>query len=73
MFEPLPITTMAEDEFSELHGRISLALRLAGLTGPTLDHALSDAFRIAVRHVETARQHDATRRENIQLVGGVDA
>lgn len=72
-FEPLPIHTMSEEEMTVLHSTIAGALRRAGLTGPTLDHAIAASYREALLHIEVHRQHDQKRRESMRVVGGVDA
>lgn len=72
-FEPLPIYEMTYEEMARVHSTIAGALRLAGLNGPALDHAIAATYREALRHIEAHRHHDRERREAIHVVGGVDA
>jgi hypothetical protein len=66
--ERLPIFHMSEDEIIALGERLSFALRMAGLSGATLDEALNAAFREAVRAIERQRSIEWKRGKTIRQV-----
>jgi hypothetical protein len=60
---------MTEDDIIDVHGRISFALRMAGLKGAALDEACAAAFREAARAIERERGIEWKRERVVRLVG----
>jgi hypothetical protein len=67
MTERLPIH-LSEDDIVDLHDGLAAVFRGVGLSGHSLDQAISAAFRAAIPVVERERVVDRQRRENIRVV-----
>ncbi|WP_025199110.1 hypothetical protein [Brucella sp. BO2] len=67
--DAIPITEQSEDEVTDLHSGLAAILTASGLTGHALDLALSDTFRLAIRHITNERVAMQRRTSSIHVVG----
>lgn len=67
--DALPITELTEGEVADLHSGLAAVLITSGLTGYALDLAISQTFRLAVRHITNERLAIKRRTSSIQLAG----
>lgn len=67
--DALPITELTEGEVADLHSGLAAVLTASGLTGHALDLAISETFRLAVRHIQNERIAMQRRTSSIHVVG----
>lgn len=68
-YDVLPITELTEEEIADLHSGLAPILTAFGLTGYALDLAISETFRLAVRHIQNERIAMQRRTSSIHVVG----